>query len=741
MTFGLLIDWVSSSYHQEIWMGVQSFCKDRGVNLLTIVTGRPGSPFRWEQMRNQLLEFIDSRRFDGFLFMTATLGSNLGDAEFHNLLERAAPAPVISLGARIDGVTSVVTDNRTGFLQLLRHLYDDHGHRRFAYAGGPEANDDARERKALFLEFLTERGLVCESGRFLEGEFGAAWGKQAVERLIPGSNPDFDVLVCANDDTAIGALEALNAKGLQVSRDLAVTGFDDVLTADLAALTTVRQNLGRLGTRAAELLYQAVGGADLEPLVTMESQLTLRQSCGCLSPAAQASLVVPRAESVLSFSEIVGQDRVRLDAELGQQGLPAAEVRTLGDDFLRAWERQDSRIFLHGIQQFLSRMTPGLTPDHLHYPLSILRRWVLQATEPADRRAFAEAAIHQARILLTETIHVQTVRKETHQTRTGDLLSDLNARLIYARSFDEQAAIILEVFTKLGIEAFRLSLYNDLDRPMKSARLVLTEAGLTPEVTYDPKELFAPGWEPAAPWSFVAEALFDRNAPLGFFLLQPQGEAELLGVFDQLCERVGRGVETVRRIQDLEDQVARRTKELEAALASLEANNRKLKDLALRDELTALYNRRGFHMLSEHVMTAHRRNGRPLVLFFADLDGLKLVNDTWGHDAGDEAIRISARLLTETFRADDVVARLGGDEFAVLAPECTPAAAPDLANRVSTAVDQQGKGRFGLSVGWVAIDPRAPLCLGDWMREADKDLYREKVSRKTVLMKGEPRLR
>jgi len=735
MTFGLLIDWVSSSYHQEVWMGIQTFCRERGVNLLTLVTGRPGSPFRWEQMRNQLLEFVDGRRFDGFLFMTATLGNHLEPDQFQMLLDRVAPAPVVSLGAELKGVPTVLVDNRASFRGILGHLVEGHGCTRFAFAGGPDYNGDARERKRLLLDFLKTQNLEIRPDRIVSGEFTTAWGQEVVERLIPGDRPDFDVLVCADDDIALGVLDALAQKGLQVPGDLAVTGFDDVFSSRLAALTTARQPLGAMGWTAAAHLYERVEGREVEAVTRKESQIVLRQSCGCLSPAAKATQVEPRPETDRSFSEVVRDHGDQLLEELRQEGLPEGPALAIRGHFLRAWEAQDGRMFLHGVQHVLTDMAAlSLPPGHLHYPLSILRRWVLRSTESAARRSFTETTIHQARILLTEALHTQSVQKETHQILLKDLLSDLNERLVYSRTFADQAVVMLDLFPKLGISAFRLSLYEDPCQPMVSARLVLTEAGLVPGngILYDPKNLFAGGHEPTTePWSYVAEALFDRNAPLGFFLLDAKGDVELLAVFDQLCERVGRGVETVRRIQDLEDQVARRTTELSQALSELEANNRKLKDMALKDELTGLYNRRGFLMLSEHLLAAHRRNGRPLVLFFGDLDGLKKVNDTWGHDAGDDAIRTCGRLFTETFRADDVIARLGGDEFAVLAPECTPEAAQALADRISAAIDQSGEDRYGLSTGWVALDPQSHQTLGEWMREADKNLYREKLMRKS----------
>ena len=97
--------------------------------------------------------------------------------------------------------------------------------------------------------------------------------------------------------------------------------------------------------------------------------------------------------------------------------------------------------------------------------------------------------------------------------------------------------------------------------------------------------------------------------------------------------------------------------------------------LSTRDELTGLYNRRGFFAAAEHQLRLAARGGRPLLLLYADLDGLKTVNDTLGHAAGDAAIQDAAWVLRHTFRAADIVARLGGDEFAVLVADANPEAA------------------------------------------------------------------
>jgi diguanylate cyclase (GGDEF)-like protein len=92
-----------------------------------------------------------------------------------------------------------------------------------------------------------------------------------------------------------------------------------------------------------------------------------------------------------------------------------------------------------------------------------------------------------------------------------------------------------------------------------------------------------------------------------------------------------------------------------------------LQSLSLVDELTGLYNRRGFLAVTEQHLASIRRNHKVPVILYADLDGLKRINDSLGHPEGDRALRKTAEILKDTFRTSDIIARLGGDEFVVLA--------------------------------------------------------------------------
>lgn len=153
--------------------------------------------------------------------------------------------------------------------------------------------------------------------------------------------------------------------------------------------------------------------------------------------------------------------------------------------------------------------------------------------------------------------------------------------------------------------------------------------------------------------------------------------------------------------------------------------------LALRDELTSLFNRRAFRMLASQSLRLARRQEQPLLLFFADVDGLKHVNDRFGHGEGDRALSRTAAAFKATFaERTDIAARLGGDEFVALVHEEPRRGEADLCRRLHAAIAARGarehRYALSLSVGVARFDPDEPRSLSDLMGQADEILYRRK---------------
>jgi diguanylate cyclase (GGDEF)-like protein len=158
---------------------------------------------------------------------------------------------------------------------------------------------------------------------------------------------------------------------------------------------------------------------------------------------------------------------------------------------------------------------------------------------------------------------------------------------------------------------------------------------------------------------------------------------------------------------------------------------RKLEQLALIDALTGLNNRRGFLTLAGQQLRIADRFGKRLHLLFADLDGMKWINDTLGHSEGDRALRETAELLRRTFRESDILARIGGDEFAVLALGEDKSEEGTIRSRFEEQLvahnDSADRGyRLSISIGITVYDPSVPCSIEQLLDRGDALMYEQK---------------
>jgi diguanylate cyclase (GGDEF)-like protein len=153
--------------------------------------------------------------------------------------------------------------------------------------------------------------------------------------------------------------------------------------------------------------------------------------------------------------------------------------------------------------------------------------------------------------------------------------------------------------------------------------------------------------------------------------------------------------------------------------------------LAQTDELTGLYNRRAFMTLGDHQLKIARRQMATATLAFADLDGLKAINDKCGHMWGDSALRDIANILRDTFRESDVIARIGGDEFAILWISHTPLSTEKLHSRLRAGIEAHAASeprpyRLALSIGFSHYASGFDQTLEEMLFETDKRMYVDK---------------
>ncbi len=177
--------------------------------------------------------------------------------------------------------------------------------------------------------------------------------------------------------------------------------------------------------------------------------------------------------------------------------------------------------------------------------------------------------------------------------------------------------------------------------------------------------------------------------------------------------------------------------ELRATTIALLAAHDRLRTQATRDALTGLLNRHGFSESAHHSVALAQRTKSPMALMALDLDGFKAINDTHGHDAGDEALVEMAIVLQHQARTSDIVGRMGGDEFVILCPNTSAADAVSLRQRIVAALDTRnassGNGYvLTTSVGIAASETSDPTLLAKLLSEADSAMYENKRLRKAT---------
>ncbi len=171
-----------------------------------------------------------------------------------------------------------------------------------------------------------------------------------------------------------------------------------------------------------------------------------------------------------------------------------------------------------------------------------------------------------------------------------------------------------------------------------------------------------------------------------------------------------------------------------------------LRTLLLRDDLTGLYNRRGFFTLCEHLLKMAKREEKRIFALYADVDNLKWINDNFGHQEGDFALIQIANILRTNYRESDVIARLGGDEFIVFQVGISEDAEKIVTARLEKTIAKYNSAinrdyTLSISTGVAYYDPEQPCSIDELLARADKSMYEQKLSKRSARETGEESIR
>ena len=460
LQIGVLLTELDGEYHRALLSGVCRHADAAGVDLVFYPGHLPGAPEPFEQQFGAVFEMVDPGLLDGLLVMASTLQYYLDDAGMRQFLSRFSARMGLCVGHEFPGWPSVLLDNHGGFKQLVQHFIEVHGHRRIALIEGPRDNRDAQERLQAYLEAHHEAGIVADPALRVPGLFYESSGREAMQQLL-ARGVKFSAVVCANDEMAHGALSVAIEHGLRVPDDLAIGGFDDLLSIRGAgpSLTTVNQSIDTQGETALALLLQRLAGRPVAECTRIATRLVPRYSCGCLrqmdAPRSAARTLQSRAQALVQ----------RMNPPPDLQPQLVQDVLALRRALLAPDRDQRFEDILTGIAFAWLRQQPDISA--LQNLLLNMQQQLL-GTPTVEQAMRASARLQRAQVVLVSAWDLFRTREHV---LLGNCAMELRKQLktrVTTDDIDALVRVLAEGMKNLGVSSCFIALYT---QPTTLARM------------------------------------------------------------------------------------------------------------------------------------------------------------------------------------------------------------------------------------------------------------------------------
>jgi serine phosphatase RsbU (regulator of sigma subunit)/DNA-binding LacI/PurR family transcriptional regulator len=530
---GFLTESVSGLYQSNIWIGASDTALKRDYGLICFaggsLTASSWDPF--EPQRNAIYNLIDTKRLKG-LIISGSLGSFISKQEFETFYHKFKEIPMVCIGPEIQSIPTVVFDNVTGMRELISHIVSHHSCQRIAFIRGPEGNQEAEQRLKIFCEVLESHGLTIHSELIVPGDFSRDAGSKAVQHLVDNCNLSFDAIVGANDDMALGALKAFQERHIRVPDEVLVVGFDDneESSFSIPSLTTVRQPLYKIGSKAVELLIDTIEYKNVPEKIVVPATVEIRQSCGCyrFGDSDSISKEITDGTSSLDLKKTLQSKVVAVLKQIKTRNAWAVETNEASeftDAFLDEIAGKHTNVFLPLVSKLAKRIaTSGGDATGFLRIVTVLRN-ALQSTYSNIIPVFVEELLQNTSLCIADTAARVQAHRRMESERQWTLLRAAGQAIASAFDLKHLLDVIKSELVNLCIKNCWLSLYQtpQLALSKYDCILILSDGKRTVSepIPFENSCFAPPGYILLGiPVSILIEPLFFRNEQIGFITFQ-----------------------------------------------------------------------------------------------------------------------------------------------------------------------------------------------------------------------------
>lgn len=639
----VLVYELTIEYNTKVLDGIVEFFKSKSDVKLIIsplnVPNSSSSEFDYQYW--SCLKVLASEQIDAYIVVTNTFLTYISAEELAAQLKILAPKPVISVSVplNVENNTCVCVSCEEAYELIIEHLVKKHNKTKIGYfTAGLTYSEESEIRFNAFKKALAKNGLEYNENFIFHGDFTPGTAREKFQERIKSINDiDFEVLVCANDYTAVGVLSAFDIMGIKCPEDVLLFGFDDANIALEASPTfsTVNQAVDKTGFVAAEVTYDILNGKPQEKTVVISTEPIYRQSCGCFKKIVGDSSSYDRNGVLFDHSSKIQERRMFYARN-------AANFTTIYSLLNSMDTNSELEVYLNDLlNNYKIPEISELSVVLYKNPITLEKNVSFEIPEEANFVFYSNAVTHKHNLFLGDKKVVFNPKKEIV---SNDKIDDLYGNYL-----------LVPIYNKKINFGYLLFHFYDTNYPLVS--------------------IYA---------KILANTIFQAYSNT---------------------------TNNAKRKELLQE-------------------NEMLSAKSKTDELTGILNRRGFYEYGEKVTALSASMGNSGGILFFDLDGLKTINDTYGHKIGDLAIKLEASVIKAAFRESDVVGRLSGDEFGVVAPGFPSRKIDYLREKIKTLnenISKENNLPFTLSISVGCVDFTPKNCdFQTLLKQADEKLYEEK---------------
>lgn len=765
LNIALLISELEDAFGQDLCEGANSAAKEIDANLFIFPGKYIDADFNdiyrtgYDYQFNSLFDYAKLNDMDAFVVCLGTIASNINAEKRLEFLMKFEK-PVIVIAAKTEGFPNVYFDNKTGLKIGIRHLIEEHGRKNIGFVSGPATSEDSKERLVAYREALKECGITYNENYVVYGNF-TEYSEEIVYSLMK-QNPNLDAVVFANDMMAIGGYRVFKELGLDVGEDISVLGFDDS-----ACAVTMEPNLSTIKADPVDLAYQAIVNieailaGDIDEIV-VPSVPVIRASCGCRKRyVADFNMDAKEMFDPKHKEEVLAKIYEYLLGRNVNQPKTAAIKSSVSEYFtfvsqnivLQGTQEQDFMRLFHIMRNILymnlepytsmSRLT-GLFGSVYNMLRSLIEdEKSLRLLSEIYYMIYADVVAHQNKVSIAKQAEVDLLNYIA-TSFTRDIMN-------FSIGDDRAYFSIMEKLTSLHYISAYLCLFPEKVIRRKYEPYEIPEDILL-KTYMDRSEM---GWLDADEQktkleNLVTDLYCERDSRVTVIVNLLFSNLEQFGIFISEieegylhnCVPIGYQMSAAVKTVELLKENASMMEQLKKNIDEIKEKNLILDEISKSDELTQIYNRRGFLTMVQRKISHAANRGKKAFVVYADMNNLKIINDRFGHEEGDYSLRLIADILKEAFDKDSIVGRFGGDEFAAFTYASDDKTAKSIRKSVQEITKQKNEGNgkpyyVSMSVGICEFECGRDMDLKDLMDKADVDLYIEKKHKRSNVLKNE----